>query len=411
MSVGTLEHTSTGSRELQEFRETYSTPEVLELFGRLDVMEQANIDTPPIDLYKIHPDSNVSIGNILASEAPGGSFKARGAMFASLKAYEDGAETTVSASAGNHGQGMSYAVQVINERNKTTDQAALKTILHMPGSTPEVKINGVKHLGGGFVDIDLSSVSFEEAQEKAISTANQNPESTRFISPFNDYDVISGQGTAVLQALIDNPEADELHVGVGGGGLMAGVLETAVSLKKEGLINPNLKVVAIMLEGNDSLFQTQKNNWIPSPATAVDTFTEGTAVQQIGDIPAEMIAMYADHIEMEFVTKDDMARELLEIENRNYERSLEGEKVYPIPETTTLAILAGTTKRALKHDTEGSGKKQFLTLSTGKNADPKKLQELYVRGDQLMTLAKEYNKKITTSIGRMSVLGGFVGAR
>jgi threonine dehydratase len=409
MNVETLESTSVEAQELQEFKDAYRTPVVLELFERLDVMERAGIPTPPVDYYRPYADSNVTVGNILASEAPGGSFKVRGAVFAALKAYEDGAETATTASAGNHGQGLAYATHLINMQNKVSKRAPFRTIIDMPASTPDVKKNGVERLGGGFVDIDLTSNSFEEAQKKALLRANQNPETTKFISPFNNYDVISGQGTAVLQALIDNPEADELHVGVGGGGLSAGVLEAVVALKNEGLINPDLKVVMVMLEGNDNFFQTQRNNWVPSPASAVDTLTEGAAVLRPGDIPAFMWGMYEDHIEREFVTKDDMARELLAIEDRNYKRGLKGEKVYPIPETTTLAILAGTSKRALKHDLEGSGKKQYLTLSTGKNADPAKLRELYVRGDELSTLAEEFSKKIKTGLSRSSFLGGQIG--
>lgn len=404
----TLEHVSI---EAREFLEEYQMPSVKELLERVQVMDEASIGTPPIESYRVSDDSKVEILNLRTDEAPGKSFKARGAWLAVKRAYAVGYRKVTTASAGNHGQGLAHAVQTVNAQHPDDP---MSSEVSMASATPNVKKIGIRRLGKNSVTLHDEFNDFSEATDGARADADSDP-TAKFIPPYDDYDVISGQGTAVIEALLEHPDLDEIHVTVGGGGVLAGILEAVAVLKKADRINPNLKVVAMLLEGtNDSLLNTWKNDWKPTSATKVDTFTEGSAVDTIGDIPAALISLYSEHLEVEMVTKEDLARELVVIENRNYERGLAGEPVYAVPETTTLTILAGSSNRALLYDLdpENTEERKFMTLTTGSNADPAKLRTLYELADKVPTLEERREAMMAAELAKRSfALGGFMGAR
>jgi threonine dehydratase len=411
MSVQTFETTlEYVSPEAREFLETYQKPTVDDLLERVEVMSEAEIGTPPIESYRVTDDSKVEILNLRTDEAPGKSFKARGAWYAVRKAYQAGYRRVVTASAGNHGQGLAHAVEVINLQHPE-DQ--MTSVINMANSTPEVKKNGIRRLGKESVTLQDSFADFETAKAYAETEGEINTD-TKFVSPYNDYDVIAGQGTSVLEALLEHPDVDEIHVAVGGGGVLAGILENVVALKEAGHLNPDTKVIAMIPEGtNDGFINTWKNNWKPTPATKVDTFTEGSAVHTPGDIPIALASLNYEHLEIEVVPKQDLARELAMIETRNFERARDGLPVNSIPETTTLTILAGTSNRALLYDLdpENTKPRKFLTLTTGSNADPQKLSTLHEMAEQIPTLEEKKKMMMPMLARRSFVLGGLVGAR
>lgn len=362
MSVEVLEQIET--------KETFldTEPTVKDLDGRTAIVHRAGVMTPSIEKLGYNISPLVYMEDVRGDMAPGRSFKARGAYYAMEKLVAKlGRKFKVAtASAGNHAQGVANAAEILG----------VKADIYMPEGTPEVKVQGVRNLASENLvtiytkdpDTDKPFYSFDETQSAA-----QVAENTEYLSPFNNHDVIAGQGTLAYEALKQRPNTDKLFVTVGGGGLLAGTLEVVAAMKREGLVKPDLKVVAVMLEGNDSLLETQKNNWIPSPATEVDDFAEGGAVEVVGDIPAAMIEKYEDHLETEVVTFDDMARALWELDyaNQSSDSSL------PVDETTSLVVRTGAMVRAQRRNLEGGyGKQNWLTVTTGSNASEAKLQKL-----------------------------------
>ena len=383
-------------------------PTVKDLEERTAVVHEAGVKTPPIEKlgYSISP--LVYMENVRGDAAPGSSFKARGAYYAMKKLVTKFGNTfkVATASAGNHAQGVANAAEILG----------VEADIYMPEGTPYVKIQGVQNLASeDLVTIHTKDpntqkpfYTFEETQAAA-----QEAQNAEYLSPFNDRDVVAGQGTLAYEALKQRPNTDKLFLTVGGGGLLAGTLEVVAAMKREGLVKPDLKIVAVMLEGNDSLLETMNNTWVPSPATGVDDFAEGGAVETIGDIPAAMIKKYKDHLETEIVTFDDMARALWELDFANQS----SESNLPVDETTSLVVRAGAMARAQRRTLEGAyGKQNWLTVTTGSNASEAKLQKLRDRYIEMYNEAcgqleaEAFEQESATKFGHECLsLSGFIG--
>jgi len=170
----------------------------------------------------------------------------------------------VCASAGNHAQGVAYSCQLLQIHGK----------IYMPKTTPKQKIKQVQLFGKSFVDIVLIGDTFDDAFHAAKQFSNENQ--LEFIHPFDDLEVIAGQGTVGLEILSEKvPSIDYLLLPVGGGGLAAGV---STVFKK---ISPLTKIVGIEPEGAPSMqFALDKNDALP--LTTIDKFVDGAAVKQVG---------------------------------------------------------------------------------------------------------------------------------
>ena len=402
MSVELLERVETREYLLD------TEPTVKDLEERTAVVRKAGVMTPPIEKLGYNISPLVYMEDVRGDAAPGNSFKARGAYYAMTKLVARlGKKFKVAtASAGNHAQGVANAAELLG----------VEADIYMPEGTPEVKIQGVRDLASEDLvtvytknpDTNKPFYSFDETQ-----LAAQTAEDTEFLSPFNNPDVIAGQGTLAYEALKQRPDTDRLFVTVGGGGLLAGTLEAVAAMKREGLVKPDLKVVAVMLEGNDSLLETINNNWTLSPATGVNDFAEGGAVETIGDIPAVMIEKYKDHLETEIVTFDDMARALWELDFANQSNG----SSLPVDETTSLVTRAGAMVRAQRRNLEGGhGKQNWLTVTTGSNASEAKLQKLRDRYMEMYLEAykqqetEAVEQESTTKFGHKCLsLSGFIG--
>lgn len=350
------------SSEVYHDNEIYQLPSTSELVERVAIIREAAI--PPLTIERRWADlpshANVEQYNLRPDLGPGNSFKSRGAYTAVRAAVLQHGERRIgTASAGNHAQGVANAVQTFAARGY--DVIAK---IWMPANTPASKINGVtsfNYPGNRAVEIDMASLTFDQAD-----TLARMDEDFHYISPFDNYDVISGQGTVATEALAAHPHTDKLFVTVGGGGLLAGTLESVAALKAAGLINQDLKVVAVLLEGNDSLLQTLHAG-TPSPATRLDTLTEGAAVAQIGDIPARIIQQLQEHLEFMTVTRDDLAEAHHHLQQRNHQ--------YPIDETTSLLPQAGARVLAATRN-RYSAPELWLTMTTGTNGSVEKTKVL-----------------------------------
>ena len=190
------------------------------------------------------------------------SFKLRGAYnkMAQLPA-ESLKRGVICASAGNHAQGVALAARHLG----------CTAVIVMPQTTPDVKVDAVKSLGGKAV---LFGESYSDAAEHAEKLAAE--EDLTFIHPFDDPDVIAGQGTVAMEILRQHQgHLDAVFVPIGGGGLAAG---TAAYIKA---VRPEIKVIGVQMQDSDAMYQSVKKGKRVS-LTDVGLFSDGTAVKQVG---------------------------------------------------------------------------------------------------------------------------------
>ncbi len=209
-----------------------------------------------------------------------GAFKLRGAFnkIASLSDAER-AQGVVAASAGNHAQGVAYSAQ----------HFGIKAVIIMPDSTPLTKVNGVRHFGA---EVILAGGNYDEAYAYATKYGEEN--GLVFVHPFEDEEVIAGQGTVALEILEEAGDLDAVIVPVGGGGLISGV---AAAIKG---INPKIEVIGVSAAGAPAL----KNSFdakTPIDSVSVRTIADGIAVRDCSPITLNYMLESVD----QFITVDE----------------------------------------------------------------------------------------------------------
>lgn len=167
----------------------------------------------------------------------------------------------IAASAGNHAQGVAYAAS----------RLGLKSTIVMPIFSPIAKIHATKSYGA---DVVLYGTSFDDALAHALETAEKT--GATFLHPFNDEDVIAGQGTIGLEILDELPEVEVVAVPVGGGGLSTGI---AVAIKEQ---KPDVDIYGVEAETAASLYNSLMNGRITTVQN-LDTVCDGIAVKTVGD--------------------------------------------------------------------------------------------------------------------------------
>ena len=204
-----------------------------------------------------------------------GSFKIRGAYnkIASLT-EEQIARGIVTASAGNHAQGVAYAAR----------ERGAKATICMPQITPPLKVDATKAYGA---DVVLYGDVFDESAAHAAELADK--EGMIYVPPFDDYEVICGQGTIGLEILEDVPNVTDVVVPLGGGGLGAGV---ALAIKT---FKPEVRVIGAIPEGSPAWKDSLAAGRV-SPADHVVTSAEGVAVKHPGDLPFALINEFLDDL-------------------------------------------------------------------------------------------------------------------
>jgi len=209
-----------------------------------------------------------------------GAFKIRGAYnkIASLS-DEQRACGVVAASAGNHAQGVALSAS----------KFGIKAVIVMPESTPLTKVNGVKHYGA---EVILAGSNYDEAYGYALEYGEKN--SLTFVHPFEDEEVIAGQGTVALDILESCSDIDAVVIPVGGGGLISGM---AAAFKQ---INPNIEVIGVSALGAPAL----KNSFELGRAvdtTSVRTIADGIAVRDTSEVTLNYMLESVD----KFISVDD----------------------------------------------------------------------------------------------------------
>ena len=269
-----------------------------------------------------------------------GAFKIRGAYNKIAKLTEEEKKRgVIAASAGNHAQGVALAAQKLG----------IKAVIVMPKHTPLIKVEATKRYGA---DVILTGEVYDEAYEYAKKL--QEKEEYTFVHPFDDEDVIEGQGTIALEVLDELPNADIILVPIGGGGLISGIA-SAAKLK-----NPLIKIIGVEPEGAASALEARKNKHVVELAEA-NTIADGTAVKKIGEITFDYIEKYVDDI----VTVSDyelMAAFLILVEKHKI-----------VAENSGILSVAGLKKLNVK------GKK-IISIISGGNIDVLTISSMINKG-------------------------------
>lgn len=191
-----------------------------------------------------------------------GAYKVRGAYYKiSTLSEEDRRKGLITASAGNHAQGVAYAAKLYNA----------KATIVMPTTTPLIKVNRTKSYGA---EVVLYGNVYDDAYQYACELAKEN--GYTFIHPFDDEVVATGQGTIAMEIFKDLPTVDIILVPIGGGGLASGVSTLAK------LLNPNIKVIGVEPMGANCMQESINAGHVVT-LPEVDTIADGTAVKTPGN--------------------------------------------------------------------------------------------------------------------------------
>jgi len=219
-----------------------------------------------------------------------GSFKLRGAYFKISRLSDEEKEAgIVACSAGNHAQGVALAAT----------RMGAKSIICMPDGAPISKVEATKALGA---EVRLVKGAYDDAYAYACRLRDET--GATFIHPFDDPDVIAGQGTIGLEILDQLPDVDAIVVPIGGGGLISGV---AYAVKK---LKPEVKIYGVQAKEAASMADSLKYDEQVTLKT-VSTFADGIAVKHPGDLTFSLIKKYVE--EVVTVTEDEIAAAILSL--------------------------------------------------------------------------------------------------
>ena len=290
------------------------------------------------DIFSTEANNNVYIKPENLQKT--GSFKIRGAYNKLSKLDEEsGKKGIITASAGNHAQGVAYSAQKLG----------LKAVICMPEHTPMIKVEGTLKYGA---EVILYGESFDKCNEYAINLAKEK--GYTFIPPFDDLDVIEGQGTIGLEIIDELKYVDYVMVPVGGGGLIAGV---AKCIKQ---ISPLIKIIGVEPYSARSMKEAIRCGKIVQ-LSGVDTIADGTAVAKVGNYTYEIAKDYVD----DWITVSD--EEIL----RAFIKLIEKHKL--IAEPSGCLPLAALSKLNFFN-------KNIVCLVSGGNIDMSFISQLINRG-------------------------------
>ncbi len=274
------------------------------------------------------------------------SFKLRGAYNKVANLSETAARRgVICASAGNHAQGLALAAR----------KRGIPALIVMPATTPAIKVQAVISYGG---EVILHGDVFDAAFDYALKLAAER--NMVFVHPFDDPDVIAGQGTIGMEILRQAPgEVDAIFIPVGGGGLISGV---ATFVK---YLSPRTKIIGVEPEDAASMYESLKAG---SRVTLdrVGTFADGVAVKRVGEETFRLSRQYVDEVVL--VTTDEMCSAIQDT----------FEDTRTIPEAAGALALAGLKKYVAR---TGWKDKQLVTINSGANMNFDRLRHIAERAD------------------------------
>lgn len=309
----------------------YKASEVLkEVAGKTDILPAS----------KIFCDNHIFLKteNIQST----GSFKVRGAYFKiSELTEEEKKRGVIACSAGNHAQGVALAAT----------KHGVKSLICLPEGAPISKIQSTKGYGA---DVCLVKGVYDDAYQKALELKEQY--GYTFVHPFDDEDVIAGQGTVALEILEDMPKVDAIVVPIGGGGLISGIAYTIKNLKSK------IKVYGVQAEGAPSMYRSVKEG-APITLDEVNTIADGIAVKHPGTLTYELTKKYVDDIFT--VSEDEIATAIVTL--------MERKKMVAEGAGAVSVAAAMFNKLPLKD-------KNVVCIVSGGNIDVNKLSRVITRG-------------------------------
>lgn len=242
--------------------------------------------TPAVRAYGIAPDCELYLKpeNLQIT----GSFKVRGSGYMiAMLSDEEKQKGVIACSAGNHAQGVALAAS----------KCGISSLICLPDSAPISKVEATKAYGA---DVCLVKGCYDDAFQKAIELRDEK--GYTFVHPFDDENVIAGQGTIALEIFKDLDDIDAIIVPVGGGGLISGIAYTAKQIR------PNVKIYGVQVAGAPSMYNSIKSGQIEC-LDSVTTIADGIAVKQPGENTFNIVKDYVDDIAL--VTDDEVSSAIL----------------------------------------------------------------------------------------------------
>ena len=256
------------------------------VFNAQTVLKNITRETNVVRAYGIAPDCELYLKpeNLQIT----GSFKVRGSAYKiAMLSDEEKKHGVIACSAGNHAQGVALAAT----------KNGIKSLICLPDSAPISKVEATKSFGA---DVCLVEGCYDDAYQKAIEL--RDSKGYTFVHPFDDENVIAGQGTIALEILNELDNIDAIVVPIGGGGLISGIAYTVKQIR------PSVKVYGVQAAGAPSMFNSIKDDEIES-LTSVSTIAEGIAVKKPGENTFAIVKEYVDDIAI--VSDDEVASAIL----------------------------------------------------------------------------------------------------
>ena len=301
-----------------------------------------------------------------------GSFKLRGAYYKMTRlSKEEKARGVIACSAGNHAQGVALAAQ----------KNGIKAVICLPDGAPISKVEATKSYGA---EVCLVKGVYDDAYQKALQLRDEKGYS--FLHPFNDEDVIAGQGTIALEIIEQLPEVDAVLVPIGGGGLISGIAYTLKTLK------PSVKVYGVEAKGAPCMKNAMEKGGLEK-LDSVSTIADGIAVKQPGDLTYDFCSKYVDEIVT--VTDDEISAAILAL--------MEKQKL--VAEGAGAVGVAA----AMFNKVDLKGKKVVSVVSGG-NIDVTILSRVINRGLLMSGRSCELRIELLDKPGQLQSVAGIIAA-
>ena len=299
-----------------------------------------------------------------------GSFKVRGAYYKMTRlSDEEKARGVIACSAGNHAQGVALAAK----------KNGIKAVICLPDGAPISKVEATKSYGA---EVCLVEGVYDDAYNKALSLRDEK--GYTFIHPFNDEDVIAGQGTIALELIEQISDLDAVLVPIGGGGLISGIAYTIKT------VNPRVKVYGVQASGAPSMKNAVEHGQIEG-LDSVSTIADGIAVKKPGELTYEICSKYVDEIVT--VSDDEIAAAILALMER-YKLVTEGAGAVAV-----AAVMFGKLPTA--------GKKTVCLLSGG-NIDVTILSRVITRGLIMSGRMCQMTIELTDKPGQLKTVSALI---
>ena len=256
------------------------------VFDAQTVLKNIVRETKPVRAYGIAPDCELYLKpeNLQIT----GSFKVRGSAYKiAMLTDEEKEKGVIACSAGNHAQGVALAAT----------KSGIKSLICLPDSAPISKVEATKGYGA---EVCLVEGCYDDAYAKALEL--RDSEGYTFVHPFDDENVIAGQGTIALEILNDLDNIDAIVVPIGGGGLISGIAYTVKQIR------PSVKVYGVQAAGAPSMYNSVKDGEIEC-LSSVSTIADGIAVKKPGENTFRYVSEYVDEVAL--VTDDEVSSAIL----------------------------------------------------------------------------------------------------